>query len=51
MTAAEIYLSALRGWAEPKQHEQRAKTSPTRPKPQRLAGGCLLYRIPFRKVG
>ena len=21
------------------------------PKPKRLAGGCLLYRFPFRKVG
>lgn len=48
MTAAEIYLSALRGWAPTKTKQPKPIK---RPKPKRLAGGCLLYRFPFRKVG
>lgn len=51
MTAADIYLSALRGWkaAEPKQERSPVKEPEPRQKPTILDGGCLLYRLPQRK--
>lgn len=49
MTAAEIYMSALKGWVPPKSHQP--KRSPVKsPKPKQLAGGCLLYRFPIKRA-
>ena len=41
MTPAEVALSALNGWKLNKPQRQQHK-------PERLEGGCLLYRLPRR---